>query len=53
MTKTKSKLTYLLTLPILFVMIIILSSCGAKNFTSLSMVMSDAYSYANYGNICI
>ena len=53
MTKTKSKLMYLLTLPILFVMIIILSSCGSKNFTTLSMVMSDAYSYANYGNIYV
>ena len=53
MTKTKSKLMYLLTLPILFVMMIILSSCGAKNFTTLSMVMSDDYSYANYGNIYV
>lgn len=53
MTKTKSKFMYLLTLPILFVMMIILSSCGAKNFTFLSMVMSDDYSYANYGNMYV
>lgn len=53
MTKTKSKLMYLLALPILFVMMIILSSCGGKTLTSLSMTVSDDYAYANYGNMYV